>query len=102
MRYFPPSGSFGFKESSGRRAAHVVRDKVSETVGWVLPAMFVTIALVPVAYLLGRFIWSRVEPGDPDPGGRASPSPHGGSLMKGPESPYNAVDLLRILRGGRR
>ncbi len=89
-------------ESSEWRAPRVVPDKVSETVDWVLPAVFVTIALVPVAYLVGRFIWSRVEPNDPDPGGRASPSPHGGSLMKGPESPDTAVDLLRILRGGRR
>ncbi len=82
----------------------VVCDKVSNIVDWVLPAVFVTIALVPAAYLLGRFIWSRVEPDDPDPGGRETPvAGKGGTWMKGPESPgNNAVDLLRILRGGRR
>jgi hypothetical protein len=74
---------------------------VSGIVDWVLPAVFVTIALVPVAYLLGRFIWSRVEPDDPDPGGRETPAR--GSWMKDPEPPGNTtVDLLRILRGGRR
>jgi hypothetical protein len=75
---------------------------MSETVAWALLAVLASIGLVGVAYLIGRFIWSRVEPNDPDPGGRASPSPHGGSLMRGPEPPGNAVDLLRILRGGRR
>jgi hypothetical protein len=71
----------------------VVHHKVSNIVDWVLPAVFVTIALVPAAYLLGRFIWSRVEPNDPDPGGRETPAR--GSWMKDPESPDNAVDLLR-------
>jgi hypothetical protein len=75
---------------------------VSETIAWGLLAVAASIGLVGVAYLLGRFIWRRVEPNDPDPGGRVSPPPHGGSWMKGPESPDNAVDLLRILRGGRR
>ncbi len=90
-------------ESSEWRAPRVVPDKVSETVDWVLLAVFVTIALVPAAYLLGRSMWSRVEPNDPDPGGRATPSPHSGAFMKDPEPPDNtAVDLLRILRGGRR
>jgi hypothetical protein len=76
--------------------------KVSETVAWALLAVAASIGLVGVAYVIGRFIWSRVEPSDPDPGGRVSPSPHGGGLMRGPEPPESAVDLLRILRGGRR
>ena len=75
---------------------------MSETVAWGLLAVAASIGLIGVAYLLGRLIWSWVEPNDPDPRGRVSPPPHGGSLMKGPESPGNAVDLLRILRGRRR
>jgi len=51
---------------------------MSETVAWGLLAVLASIGLVGVAYVIGRFIWSRVEPNDPDPGGRASPSPHGG------------------------
>ncbi len=85
-----------------RASAHVVRDKVSETIAWGLLAVAASIGLVGVAYLLGRFIWQRVEPNDPDPRGREAPPPMGGSWMRGPESPDNAIDLLRILRGGRR
>jgi hypothetical protein len=76
---------------------------MSETVAWALLAVAASVGLVGVAYLLGRFIWSRVEPNDPDPGGRVSPSPHSGGFMKDPEPPGNTtVDLLRILRGRRR
>jgi hypothetical protein len=84
-----------------RESQHVVRDKVSETIAWALLAVAASIGLVGVAYLIGRFIWSRVEPDDPDPGGRVSPPPHSGSVMRGPEPYQSAVDLLRILRGRR-
>jgi hypothetical protein len=90
-------------ESPQERRRIWLTDKVSETVAWGLLAVAASIGLVGVAYLIGRFIWQRVEPNDPDPGGRVSPPPHGGSIMRGPdESPDNAVDLLRILRGRRR
>jgi hypothetical protein len=75
---------------------------MSATVAWGLLAVAATVGLVGVAYLLGRFIWSRVEPNDPDPRGREAPPPLAGSWMRDPESPDNAVDLLRILRGRRR
>ena len=77
---------------------------MSETVAWGLLAVAASIGLVGVAYLIGRFIWQRVEPNDPDPGGRETPSiGKGGFWMKDPERPDNsAVDLLRILRGRRR
>jgi hypothetical protein len=90
------------RESPQEAAQMWLPGEVSETVAWALLAVAASIGLVGVAYVIGRFIWSRVEPNDADPGGRASPSPHGGSLMRGPEPPENAVDLLRILRGGRR
>jgi hypothetical protein len=75
---------------------------VSEIVEWLPIAVVATIGLVGVAYLLGRSMWSWVEPGDPDPGGRVAPPPLGGSVMKKPEPYDSAVDLLRILRGRRR
>jgi hypothetical protein len=90
------------RESAQERPQIWLFGEVSETVAWALLAVAASIGLVGVAYVIGRFIWSRVEPNDPDPRGRVSPPPHGGSLMRGPEPPENAVDLLRILRGGRR
>jgi hypothetical protein len=69
-----------------------------ETLAWALLGVAASIGLVVAAYLLGRLIWSRVEPNDPDPRGREAPPPLAGSWMRHPESPENAVDLLRILR----
>jgi len=90
-------------ESPQERRRIWLTDKVSETVAWGLLAVAASIGLVGVAYLIGRFIWQRVEPNDPDPGGRATPTPRGGTWMKDPEPPDNTtVDLLRILRGRRR
>jgi len=60
----------------GRRGgtAHpVVRDKMPDTIVWGMVGVVVAIGLVGIAYLIGRFIWAKVEPGDPDPGGREHP-----------------------------
>ena len=41
----------------------------------VLLALLVLAVLLPLAYLLGRTLWSRLEPDDADPGGKESPPP---------------------------
>jgi len=58
---------------------------------WIGLGILASLVLVGIAYLIGRAIWGRVEPGDPDPGGRTAPARSSfGSPM--------AVDSLRMLR----
>jgi hypothetical protein len=41
------------------------------TVGWFGLALLTVLALVVLAYFVGRVLWSVAEPGDDDPGGRS-------------------------------
>lgn len=42
---------------------------------WLVLTVIVLLLLVPVGFLLGRTLWTRIEPGDDYPGGRESPPP---------------------------
>jgi hypothetical protein len=42
------------------------------TVGWIGLALLTVLALVVLAYFVGRVLWNVAEPGDDDPGGRST------------------------------
>jgi len=65
------------------------------SVGWIGLAVLTVLALVVLAYLLGRVLWKVAEPGDDDPGGRStSMADLYRSIFAG--TPF--VDYLRLYR----
>jgi hypothetical protein len=65
----------------------------------VLLALLAVGILVPLAYVVGRTLWNRVEPEDDDPGGKESPPP-----ILDPNLWYGTpfVETLRLSRRLRR
>ena len=63
---------------------------------WLVLTVIVSLLLVPVGFLLGRMIWTRIEPGDEDPGGRESPPPQIDPNV------WTGTPFVDVLREGRR
>jgi hypothetical protein len=63
---------------------------------WLVVTVIVLLLLVPAALWLGRMIWSSIEPGDDDPGGRESPPPQLDPNV------WTGTPFVDVLREGRR
>ena len=65
------------------------------TVGWIGLALLTVLALVVLAYFVGRVLWKVAEPGDDDPGGRSTSM---GDLYRSIFTGTPFVEYLRLAK----